>query len=626
MSFIGDSQRPAPERPAAEPPKLRLVTPQTEEAALWSAFAGAKQASEFCSAWLAIQCRAVPEAVAGLLLLQEGRARFTPAAIWPDRARDVTHLARTAQQALAERKGVVTPGRDGCSEVAYPLEVDGQVQGAVVIELRAAGAALQAALRQLHWGAGWLETLFRRRQSALDSEQLRRAAIALDLVALTGEQDRLRASATAIATDLATRLNCRRVALGLVKRRGVRLHALSHTAWFEAKAQTVAALEAAMEEVLDQDAATVLPALPETARRITLALADLQKLSGATSLAAVPLTSGARTVGVLLFEREGADAFDPATLRLLEATGHALGPVIAAKAEGEKLVAGRIVTAAGDALRAVLGPRRPVLKLALAAAIGLVGWLAVATGEFRVAARAAIEGSVQRAAVAPFEGFVATAPVRAGDVVEEGQVLATLDDREMRLEAARWRAERDQQVLRYQEALGRQDRAQARMLAAQVQQTEAQLALVEGKLARAQIRAPFRGVVVSGDLSQQLGAPVETGKVLFEIAPLDGYRVVLRVEERDLRYVAEGQGGRLVLTGLTGESFPVSVTKVTPVANAQDGRNVFRVEARVEDPAARLRPGMEGVAKLSVEDRSLVWIWTRGLVDWARMSFWTWLP
>jgi RND family efflux transporter MFP subunit len=258
--------------------------------------------------------------------------------------------------------------------------------------------------------------------------------------------------------------------------------------------------------------------------------------------------------------------------------------------------------------------------------VGAAAWLALATGEFRVTARAAIEGSVQRAAVAPFEGFVATAPVRAGDLVEEGQVLATLDDRELALEAARWRAEREQQALRYQEALGKQDRAQARILLAQLRQTEAQLSLVEGKLARATIRAPYRGIVVSGDLTQQLGAPVETGKVLFEVAPLEGYRVVLRVDERDMRYVAEGQDGRLVLTGLSGQSFPVEVSKVTPVAQVQDGRNVFRVEAAVADPDARLRPGMEGVAKLSVEERSLVWIWTRSLIDWVRMSLWTWLP
>ncbi|WP_270935662.1 HlyD family efflux transporter periplasmic adaptor subunit [Falsiroseomonas oryzae] len=623
MSFAEDASRPSPAAQGA--PKLRLVTPQTEEASLWASFAGASDASEFCTAWLAIQCRTVPDAVSGLLLLQEGRARFTPAAIWPDRARDVTHLARTAQQALAEKRGIVAAGRDGASEVAYPLELDGQVHGAVVLELRATGAALQAALRQLHWGAGWLETLFRRRRAGEDAEQLRRTALALDVVAVAGEHPRLHAAAVAVATDLATRLECRRVCLGLAKRRGAKLVAISHAAWFEQKAQTVAAIESAMEEALDQDVPVLVPALPETSRRISLAAAELGRLSGANAVATVPLTSGSRTVGVLTFEREGAP-FDASTLRLLEAVGHALGPIVAAKADSEKLVTGRIVTALGDGLRAVFGPRRPALKLAVAAAIGATAWLAVATGEFRVAARAAIEGSIQRAAVAPFEGFVATAPARAGDVVEEGQLLATLDDRELALEAARWRAERDQQQLRYQEALGRQDRAQARMLAAQVRQTEAQLALVEGKLERARIRAPFRGVVVSGDLSQQLGAPVETGRVLFEVAPLEGFRVVLRVDERDMRYVTEGQGGRLVLTGLSGQSFPVRVTKVTPVANTQDGRNVFRVEATVTDPDARLRPGMEGVAKLSVDDQPLAWIWTRSLVDWARMSLWTWLP
>jgi RND family efflux transporter MFP subunit len=621
MSFAEDAKKPA----APEPPKLRLVTPPDADAALWSSFAGAKQASEFCNGWLAIQCRTVTDTVAGMLLLQEGRGRFTPAAIWPDRARDVTHLAKTAQQALAEKRGIVLGGRDGASEVAYPLELDGAVQGAVVLEIRATGPALQAALRQLHWGAGWLETLFRRRQATLDAEQLRRTGVALDVVAVAGEHTRLHASAVAVATDLATRLNCRRVCLGLAKRRGAKLIAISHAAWFEQKAQTVAAIEAAMEEALDQDSAVLVPALPETARRISIAATELGRLSGANALAAVPLTSGSETIGVLTFEREG-DAFDAPTLRTLEAVGHALGPLIAAKAENEKFFAGRIATAAGDALRAVFGPRRPALKLALAAALGAAAWLAVATGEFRVTARASIEGSVQRAAVAPFEGFVATAPARAGDLVEEGQLLATLDDRELALEAARWRAEREQQVLRYQEALGRQDRAQARVLSAQVRQTEAQLALVEGKLARAQVRAPFRGIVVSGDLSQQLGAPVETGKVLFEVAPLDGYRVVLQVDERDLRYVAQGQGGQLVLTGMTGETFPVAITKITPVASAQDGRNVFRVEATVTDPNARLRPGMEGVAKLSVEDASLVWIWTRSLVDWARMSLWTWWP
>ena len=52
------------------------------------------------------------------------------------------------------------------------------------------------------------------------------------------------------------------------------------------------------------------------------------------------------------------------------------------------------------------------------------------------------------------------------------------------------------------------------------------------KIARSRLAAPFDGIVISGDLSQQIGAPVETGKKLFEIAPLQSYRIILQVDEQ----------------------------------------------------------------------------------------------
>jgi multidrug efflux pump subunit AcrA (membrane-fusion protein) len=159
-----------------------------------------------------------------------------------------------------------------------------------------------------------------------------------------------------------------------------------------------------------------------------------------------------------------------------------------------------------------------------------------------------------------------------------------------------------------------------------MQETQAQLALVEDKLARASITAPFRGVVVSGDLRQMLGSPVEKGKILFEIAPLEAFRVILQVDERDISYLAAGQSGTLVLTGLSGSALPFSVKKVTPVATASEGRNHFRVEADVHDPPVELRPGMEGIGKVNIDRRSLIAIWTRPLLDWIRITFWKWSP
>ena len=158
---------------------------------------------------------------------------------------------------------------------------------------------------------------------------------------------------------------------------------------------------------------------------------------------------------------------------------------------------------------------------------------------------------------------------------------------------------------------------------AQLEQVEAQLALVDEQLARVEMVAPFDGVIVSGDLSQRLGAPVERGQVLFEVAPLDNFRIALQVDERDIADVRAGQRGELVVSSMPHQRFAFTVTKITAVNTAKDGRNFFRVEARLDARARAPAPGMEGVGKIEIDERRLVWIWTHGLVDWC-IRLWLW--
>jgi multidrug resistance efflux pump len=162
--------------------------------------------------------------------------------------------------------------------------------------------------------------------------------------------------------------------------------------------------------------------------------------------------------------------------------------------------------------------------------------------------------------------------------------------------------------------------------AAQSRQLDAQIALLDDKLARVTLKAPFDGIVVSGDLSQLLGAPVETGKILFQVAPLDDYRVVLQADERDIADLHKGQHGELSLSGLPFQHLVFQVKQITPVATVQDGRNFFRVEAQLDTAPDQIRPGMEGVAKVDVGSRKLIWIWTHSLVDWVRNWAWRDLP
>ena len=170
------------------------------------------------------------------------------------------------------------------------------------------------------------------------------------------------------------------------------------------------------------------------------------------------------------------------------------------------------------------------------------------------------------------------------------------------------------------------DRTRANIASAKIAQADAQTALLDEQIARTRLVAPFDGVVVKGDLTQALGSPVAKGDVLFEVAPLEGYRVILRIDERDISDVHEGRRGRLALSAMPGRPLPFTVERVTPIATADEGRNVFRAEARLDHPPENLRPGMEGVARIDIGKRRMLWIWTHELVDWLQLWLWTWWP
>lgn len=603
------------------------------EATAWAAFVTARSLDQFCASWLSILCAQI-DLVRGALLLTRSDTEntYVPAAIWPDPARDMAYLAPTAQKSLAERQGVVEPVEDAANpgargaQVAYPVEVAGSLHGAVVLDLAARPEyELQRALRLIHWGTAWLVDLFRQRDFEQRQATIDRLALATELVATAVQEKRFRAAALAVANDIARRLECERVSIGADRRGECRVIAISHTAMFDPKSSLARRIGDAMDEVLDLGTHVVHPAEGDDAL-IGAAHAALAQDAGDVAIISTPLAAHGQDWGVLTLERVRGAAFDAPTIELVRTLGLLLGPVLELKRDNERGILRRGWDTLVEGTRAVFGPRHPGWKLIGSVALLLLLFLSFADGEHRVAAKTVVEGEVQRAAVAPFEGYIAESPARAGDVVKAGQLLARLDDKDLLLEQAKWEAEREQHLRKYRQALATRDRPSMNVLGAQVNQAEAHLQLIAEKLTRARISAPFDGVVVSGDLSQLLGTPVEQGKVLFEVAPLDAYRVILKVDERDITYLTLGQRGELALSGIPGARLPFSVARITPVSTSEEGRNYFRVEAKMEAATERLRPGMEGVGKIAAGERRWIWIWTHRLIDWLRLAFWTWMP
>ncbi len=608
-----------------------------DEDLLWTSFAEASTPEALCDSWLALQCSSMEGVLCGIVLLGDpDQGPYVPVATWPEPSTDARHLAEISERALKERRGVfsradaVVPMAAGgrfSYHVACPVEVQSRVYGVVSLEVAPRPEReLKGLLRQLYWGIAWLQNLVLKQSGAETTRLSERLKTVLDLVAVSLEEDDFQLAAISFVTELVTRLGCERVSYGSWNGKKIRVHAISHTSDFGKKMNVVNALSAAMEEAVDQFSTIVYPGLTGDNVLVDRANATLADMENGRSVCSVPLVHNEKVIGAITLERSGGSTFDQDTVELLETLFALTGPVLEEKRREARWLYKKILDSCRDQVSKFTGPGHIALKLVTSCLVALVIFFSLVTGEFRITARSVLEGAMQMSVSAPFDGYILAAPVRAGDVVHRDDILAILDDRDLRIEQFKLKSQLEELSKNYRKAMAEHDWAQSRIVSAQIEQVHAKLNLMDEQLARTRIKAPFDAVVILGDLSQSIGSPVERGKELYKIAPLEGYRIILKVEEKDIDEVARQQKGNLVLSAMPDQAFPFTVTDITPVAVSEEGKNFFRVEAKLDRNSERLRPGMEGVAKINVDERRLVWIWTHDIVDWVRITLWQWLP
>lgn len=578
----------------------------------WRRLSAAGPIEEFAAAWLAIAGAFLGADRGVLVTRRPDSERFSPVAFLPEGEPCGGFLADAAERALYEG-GPLTVQDGARLGVAYPVDSRGRLEAIAAFEWENAPEPVgEALLRRIKWGLPWIEARLGRGTGNARVAQEFRAA---DALRRTLEAKTFRDAARAAATELAHAFSCERAAVGFVEAGAVKLAAISHTAQFDPRLALPVALAAAMDEAVRAGGAAVHPAEGNDG-------GPLGRLAAEHGAGAVLC----RSSGGIAFCLERKAPFDGPAQQEIEAACALLAPALALQHADELPLHRRAARTLRVRLQAWIGPvagrRRVVAAAVLLAAVFLV----FAKGEFRATGNAALEGAVRRMLVAPFDGFVAASNSRAGDLVKQGGQIAALDDRELRLERVRWASQHAQYARQIQEASARHERGQVQILQAQLAQAEAQVQLLDEQIKRARLVAPFDGLVVSGDLSQSVGGVVKKGDTLFEVAPLSGYRVVVQVDESDIAAVAAGQKGTLLLAAITERTFPITVTAVTPVARASDGRNAFRVEAALDDSSERLRPGMEGVAKIETGPRNLAWIWTYRFTNWVRLKLWSLWP
>jgi len=128
---------------------------------------------------------------------------------------------------------------------------------------------------------------------------------------------------------------------------------------------------------------------------------------------------------------------------------------------------------------------------------------------------------------------------------------------------------------------------------------EAAVALVEARLAKTEIKAPFSGVI--GLRVVSVGDYVKEGADMVNLESIDPLKVDFRVPETYMRQVQPGQTLTVTLDALPGRKFDGKVLAVNPLIDAA-GRSVV-IRAIVRNADTSLRPGMFTRVNLITKDQ-----------------------
>jgi multidrug efflux pump subunit AcrA (membrane-fusion protein) len=584
---------------------------------------------EFLADLLTIQCRCT-QAQQAAALRPENDDSFTILAIhsqtmggentdWLQDGADAARTALSTNTPLA----IPRPGSDRTHIVLLPLELQTSpaLLEAFLVET-ANRTALESITQLLQLTAGLVSLTCRHLPQDRSEDGLRKLRQAMETLAAANHHNRFKSVAMSLCNELAAQWRCERVSVGFLKGRCIRIDTISHTEHFNRKMRLVQDIEAAMEECFDQDAEVVFPA----SEHQTCVYRTAQEFSAQHSqeaLLSLPLRHEGQPHAVVTLERPADRPFTPEEVETIRLTCDLCTPRLMNLQRYDRWFGARATAALKRGLAVLLGAQHTWAKLATVLVCGLLVVALLGNGWYRVKAPFILEAVSQHKVTAPFDSYIKDVFVEVGDQVIADQTrLAELDTAELRLQLAATRAEQAGYLKQADAAMRDGNIAEAQIAQASADKAQAMIDLDTFRIEQADILAPLTGTLVTGDMKRQIGAPVETGKLLFEIAPLDSLRAELHVPEDEVSQVEVGQQGHLATASFPSQRLQFIVERVNPAAEVVNNRNVFKVRVRLLETRPWLRPGMEGVAKITIEKRRYAWIWTRKVVDWIRMKLW----
>ena len=206
-----------------------------------------------------------------------------------------------------------------------------------------------------------------------------------------------------------------------------------------------------------------------------------------------------------------------------------------------------------------------------------------------------LEAENEATVVAKVSGVVKKLLVEEGYKVKQGQILAKLDDEQLRhrknqalanLNKLKNDFERHKEL--FQQNLVSADTFDK--IKYEYESLKAAFDLANLELNYTSIRAPISGVISERFI--KVGNMININQPTFKITDFDPINAILYVPERHMSKLAKNQTVTLSVDAISDQRYSGHVERISPIVDPNSG--TFKVTVEVQDPQGKLKPGMFG--------------------------------
>jgi hypothetical protein len=233
---------------------------------------------------------------------------------------------------------------------------------------------------------------------------------------------------------------------------------------------------------------------------------------------------------------------------------------------------------------------------------------------------------------APLDKVQITKIIRPRGFVREGELIATLDDLDLRTQLETLNKEMEQEEINRNQAASEVDREYSRL---QIEILQKRIAFITEQIDKCQIRAPIAGTILTTQLERKELTSPALGEPICEIADLSQWQLQLDVPQEEIAWVqyglADGKQApvRFFLSAYPQfklETMLTSEEQIGQMPRIKEEGNVYEVRIDVapeqlQEVAQGLREGMIGRAKITTVSRPLGFVLLRKVIRFFRVTF-----